>query len=277
VDRHLDDGPAFEVLPPEGPAAAVVVHVPHAGTAIPGAVRDGLLLDDDELAVELLRMTDHRTDVLAGDVAAAGATRFVNRVSRLVVDPERFVDDHDEVMATRGMGVVYTHGHRRQPIRRPDPAARTHLVERFFTPYAAAFAATVDDLVATHGRCTIVDLHSYPAVRLPYEIGDGPRPPVCVGTDPFHTPRALTELVEEVARRRGLVTARDTPFAGTYVPSDRYGRDPRVASVMLELRRDTYLDERTATPTDDEPDVRAFVAAVVAAIGRGSAHLDHGA
>jgi N-formylglutamate deformylase len=274
-DATSDEPPAFEVLPAPGPSAPVVVHVPHAGTAIPADVRDGLLLDDDDLAVELLRMTDHRTDVLAGDVGASGATRFVNRTSRLVVDPERFPADADEVMASRGMGAVYTRGHRGRPLRRPDPERRSELLRRFFTPYATALAATVDELVATHGSCTIVDLHSYPTRRLPYELGSGPRPPLCVGTDPFHTPGALTELVEAEAGRHGLTTARDTPFAGSYVPSDRYGHDTRVTSVMLELRRDTYLDEDTALPTADEPTVRAFVTAVVAAIAEARwAHAD---
>ena len=35
----------------------------------------------------------------------------------------------------------------------------------------------------------------------------------------------------------------DTPFAGTYVPLDVYGTDPHVTSVMVEIRRDLYLDE----------------------------------
>jgi N-formylglutamate deformylase len=37
----------------------------------------------------------------------------------------------------------------------------------------------------------------------------------------------------------------DSPFAGTYVPLSRYGTDARVASLMLEIRRDV-LDEQEA-------------------------------
>ncbi|HEY8882953.1 MAG TPA: hypothetical protein VIM47_06100, partial [Dermatophilaceae bacterium] len=31
------------------------------------------------------------------------------------------------------------------------------------------------------------------------------------------------------------------PFVGTYVPLRHFGRDNRVTSVMVDLRRDTYL------------------------------------
>lgn len=37
----------------------VVLHVPHDATTIPEAMRPQLLLDDDALSLERLRMTDH--------------------------------------------------------------------------------------------------------------------------------------------------------------------------------------------------------------------------
>jgi N-formylglutamate amidohydrolase len=35
------------------------------------------------------------------------------------------------------------------------------------------------------------------------------------------------------------------PFAGALVPNAYYGQDQRVQSVMIEVRRDLYMDERT--------------------------------
>jgi N-formylglutamate deformylase len=260
------------VVPASGPSAPVLVHVPHAGTTIPADGRAGLLLDDAALATELRLLTDHRTDVLAAGTGRLGATRVINRLSRLVVDPERFPDEREE-LAAHGMGAVYTRGHALQPLRDPSPAQIEQLLDRYFHPYAARVSAEVERLVAEHGRVTIVDLHSYPRHRLPYELHDGPRPPLCVGTDPYHTPDWLRAAVTEVAAAHHLEVGLDTPFAGAYVPLTVHGSDRRVTSVMLELRRDLYLDEATARPHEGEARLARFVTEVVAAIA--AAHRRH--
>jgi N-formylglutamate deformylase len=262
----LASPPDVEVLAPDSSAIPVLVHVPHAGTRLPASVRGTLLLDDDALATELRLLTDHRTDFLAAGVGRVGATRVINRMSRLVVDPERFPDEREE-LAVRGMGAVYTRGHALQPLRVPNPGEVELLLARYFHPYAARVREVAEQLLAAHGRLTIVDLHSYPSVRLPYELHDGPRPELCVGTDRFHTPAWLSSLVTDVAADHHLDVGLDTPFAGAYVPEAHHGRDRRIASVMLELRRDLYLDEATATPHDGEARITRFVTAVVRSIG----------
>ncbi|MBS3941064.1 MAG: N-formylglutamate amidohydrolase [Actinobacteria bacterium] len=259
--------PGFEILPPEPPGRPLVVHVPHAGTRIPSDVRTGLVLDEAGLVEELRRMTDHRTDVLAAGTAAVGATRFVNRLSRLVVDPERFLDPDLEEMEEVGMGAVYTATSGRAVLRRPDPAERERLLDAWFRPYHAAFTALLGRHLDTYGRVVVVDVHSYPSVALPYERhAAAARPPLCVGTHPVHTPSAVRDVVADLAAGAGLEVAFDAPFAGTFVPTSHLD-DRRVVSVMLEIRRDTYLDETTATPHDGESRIAAFVTDVADALG----------
>jgi hypothetical protein len=61
-----------------------------------------------------------------------------------------------------------------------------------------------------------------------------------------HTPPWLTAAAR--ARLSGIgAIAENEPFAGTYVPLGRYGWDSRVASLMVELRRDTYLPDAGAS------------------------------
>lgn len=258
---------AFDVVPGEAP---VLVHVPHAGLEIPPDVRAGLLLDDAGLAAELLAMTDHGTAELARGLADLGASLLVNRTSRLVVDVERYPDPAEEGMEVVGMGAVYTRTSRRTPLRDEDPlriaAVRADLVARYHTPWHTALAEEVGRLLARHGCCTIIDLHSYPSRALPYELSpDTPRPEVCLGTDPTATPEALVRRAEEVLAAHGFATARDTPFRGALTPAAHAG-DPSVASLMLEVRRDVVCDEATGAPHADLPDLRGAICELVAGL-----------
>ncbi|MGW0085348.1 N-formylglutamate amidohydrolase [Streptomyces sp. NPDC003393] len=235
--------PSFELLP--GAAGSpVILHVPHSAREIPGDVRDGIVLDDLALARELDHITDAHTAEIAEEAARlAGVTpwRFVNRLSRLVVDPERFPDEREEMTAV-GMGAVYTHTTHREELRPADTDPEP-LLDRWFHPYARAMTEAVAGRLAATGRAVIVDVHSYPATALPYELhGAGPRPAVCLGTDAFHTP---AELVTRALKAFGALgeTGLNSPFAGTYVPLEYYGRDARVGALMVEIRRDTYMTE----------------------------------
>ena len=222
------------------------MHVPHASTEIDEDVRAGIRLDDAELADELAVMTDWHTDRLALDACARSAAPvvvFVNRRSRLVIDPER-LSDEVEPMAAMGMGAVYTRTASGATLRAPGRHREADLMKRFFEPYATAFADLVDDVLTNHGTATIIDLHSYRPLPLPYELDPAaPRPGVCIGTDEFHTPEALIDRSR--AAFAGIMGGFDlnTPFTGTYVPVRHYRVDARVRSVMIEIRRDLYLDE----------------------------------
>ncbi|PRY62962.1 N-formylglutamate amidohydrolase [Knoellia remsis] len=233
---------SFEIIPGD-PTSSVVLHVPHSSTAIPDEVRAGIVLSDDELTAELAAMTDADTDVVAAGAADLAAIRpwiFVNRLSRLVVDPERFPDEREE-MNEVGMGAVYEGTSDLRVLRSPTEGEREGLVERYFAPYSAAFAALVRERLEAVGAVTIVDVHSYPVEALLYERhGDGPRPEVCVGTDDFHTPPALVDAAVSAMSSAGPTgeVGLDSPFAGCYVPLDQFGRNTDVTAVMLEIRRD---------------------------------------
>src|SRR5262249_36988045 len=149
---------------------------------IPPAVRQGIVLSDSALEAELLRVTDHLTDELFRPALDLGGLVFANRLSRVVIDPERFRDDADEVMAGRGVGAVYRRTTSGQILREPSSAEHEHLLRTYFDPYAAALRKAVDVLLERFGRCLIVDGHSYPAVPLGWELQPtGRRPDVCLG------------------------------------------------------------------------------------------------
>lgn len=235
--------PSFELLP-GADDSPVILHVPHSSREIPADVRAGIVLDDEALGRELDHITDaHTAEIAARTAQLSGVVpwRFVNRLSRLVVDPERFPDEREEMLAV-GMGAVYTRTTHREALRPADTDPEP-LVARCFRPYARAMTNAVADRLAAAGRAVIIDVHSYPTEPLPYELhGAGPRPPVCLGTDSFHTPPELREAAREAFAECGE-TGLDSPFSGTYVPLEFYGSDPRVSALMVEIRRDTYMTE----------------------------------
>ena len=104
-------------------SSPIVLHLPHASTIIPEDLRDDFMLADEELREELNRITDHVTDQIFQQAFPA-AQAIVFPVSRLVVDPERFSDDSQEPMSRVGMGVTYTRGSLRQPLRKQLPKAK---------------------------------------------------------------------------------------------------------------------------------------------------------
>ncbi|MGX1812072.1 N-formylglutamate amidohydrolase [Nocardia sp. NPDC055321] len=254
-------------LHPGAPESPVILHVPHSARRIPPDVRADIVLDDPALERELDHITDAHTAELSA-AAAAGARmrpwRFVNRLSRLVVDPERFPDEREE-MAAVGMGAVYTRTTDRK-ILRPDAFDPAELLDRYFHPYARAMADLVTDRLRATGRAVILDVHSYPTKPLAYELfAAGGRPPICLGTNDFHTPPKLTAFAAAVFAGFGGVAV-DTPFAGTYVPLDRYRSEPRVTALMVEIRRDVYMAEPGGPAGPGLPRLATALAALIDAV-----------
>ena len=257
------------LLVPGAAGSGTILHVPHSSRTIPPDVRQGILLGDDELAYELALMTDAHTELIAERAASAALSppwMFVNRMSRLVVDPERFTDE-SEVMRQAGMGPVYTRTAAGKRLRAEDDAAELALLQAWFHPYARAMTDLVDERLAATGRVTIIDVHSYPSHRLPYEIGAQRRPAICLGTHPFHTPGRLLAAALEVFAACGDVDE-NTPFDGCYVPVNHFGTDARVSALMVEIRRDIYMAEPGGPPTDGMTTVVGSLTALIDALAR---------
>ncbi|MBN1102543.1 MAG: N-formylglutamate amidohydrolase [Deltaproteobacteria bacterium] len=222
----------------------MILHIPHASREIPAGLRDQIVLSDEELASELREMTDAFTDTL---FTCRGATRIVFPVSRLIVDPERFLDDDEEPMSQEGMGVIYARtssGHRLK--RELSGEERERLINDYYKPHHERLRIAVEDDLASQGNALIVDCHSFPRQPTPCDRDQSvPRPDFCVGTDSFHTPRGLKRRTMEAILRGGFSVEENRPYAGTMVPAAYYRTDPRVWSIMIEVCRDLYMDEKS--------------------------------
>jgi N-formylglutamate deformylase len=217
----------------------MILHIPHASRAVPEDLRDQIVLPDAELDAELTLMTDAFTDEL---FTLAGTTTVRFPISRLLVDVERFADDAQEPMSKVGMGMYYEAHHQRL-----STAVKHELVQ--------------------YGKALIVDCHSFPSQPLPCDRDRSiPRPEFCIGTDPFHTPRALVQATAQRIQAMGYRLGINRPYAGTMVPMAFYQKDRRVASIMVEVNRSLYMDELAGTKSYRFDTVQAQIQTLLDAI-----------
>ena len=239
----------------------VLLHIPHSSTLIPERYLADYAVDAEALRRENVRLADMHTDAL---YVLPGAARAVFPVSRFLVDAERFEDDALEPMAARGMGALYTVGTDLSPLR-PDiaPPRREELLEQYYRPHHRFLNAWADGMAGA--ECLLIDCHSFPSRALPYELEktQAERPEICIGTDPFHTPARLSEAAVRGFRARGYWTETDTPFSGTLTPSDHYRKNRSLCSIMIEVRKDLYMDEETGRKKEQFRQIRDHVTAVI--------------
>ena len=209
----------------------VILHVPHSSTFVPDDCQ--FLLSASRLSMEIEKLTDHHTHKLFD---CDGASKLVFPVSRLVVDPERFIDDP---MESVGMGVVYTHTSDGDPLRAISEMDRLTLIDTYYHPHHNDLTRMVDSCLEQHDQCLIIDCHSFPAQPLPYEL-DRNRPDICIGTDTYHTSAELKNCLSKAFEGSGYRVAIDSPFSGSIVPLKHYHLDRRVSSVMIEVNRSLY-------------------------------------
>ena len=225
----------------------LLIHLPHDATAIPSDARTDFRLSGQDLRAECLRLTDRHTAALYADgIPPADVLRA--EVSRLVVDVERFPDDAQGPCAQVGMGATYVRTADGRPLRALTPERRAELMALYYWPHHRALEEAAAARLARFGRCLILDAHSYPTGPLPTQLAFGPSPEIGIGTQPGHTPPALRDLAADFFRAHGYDVGVDVPFSGAMVPNAYFGREPRLWSVMIEVRRDLYMDEATGVP-----------------------------
>jgi N-formylglutamate amidohydrolase len=236
----------------------LLIHIPHASTKIPQHDLTDFLVSKTELNHELSRLTDWHTNELFGESWPEGITIKAS-VSRLVVDVERFRDDQHEPCSEFGMGATYTQTTTKKVLRNLTNVRREELLHQYYDPHHRATNHRTEELLSRHGSVMILDAHSYPTDALPTQAGCTATPEIGIGTDPFHTPAEVVEFTDKFFKNHGLSTGVNQPFSGTFVPSKYWRKDSRVRSIMIEIRRDLYLDESTASKNSNFNKIKSIL------------------
>ena len=245
----------------------VLLHLPHDSTVIAPADRADYLISAADLAQEQLRLTDWHTAALyAEGIPADGIV--CAEVSRLVVDVERFADDSLERCSAFGMGATYVQTCDGRPLRTLTPERRSELLDRYYWPHHHRLNESAAERLARFDRCVILDAHSFPTGQLPTQVGFSAPLEIGIGTQPGHTSPELRALAEDFFRAHGFTVGVDIPFSGAMVPNRYFGKEFRVQSLMIEVRRDLYMDESTGERHDGFARIQAVLTEFRAELAR---------
>jgi N-formylglutamate amidohydrolase len=220
----------------------VILHIPHASYTIPKDIRNTFKLTKDELNLELSKLTDHYTDILF-EVSGHDEIKIVFPISRMAVDPERFVEDSKEEMAKCGQGVLYTHTTDGKLFRTNQTShQRKEILKKYYIPHHKQLEQYVQNALDTHGKALIIDCHSFPQIPLPMDRNKTiPRPDICLGSDSYHTSETLLKVLKEKCAKNSWTVKVNQPYSGTMIPLRYYQKDTRVQSIMIEVNRGLYM------------------------------------
>ena len=193
----------------------LVLHIPHSSIEIP--LLDGYLASDDEIQLEITKLTDWYTDDLFDSQVD---DKVVAPFSRIFCDVERFSDDELEVMAKFGMGVLYEKCDNGNQLRTVNQKLKFDVLNNYYWVHHKLLNDAVKDRLKQTQSCIILDCHSFPSSPLTRALVQNRNTPdFNIGTDSYHTPSRLIEASKEFFKSRGLSLGIDTPYSGSIVES----------------------------------------------------------
>ena len=89
------------------------------------------------------------------------------------------------------------------------------------------------------------------------------RPEICIGTDTFHTSTPLRNQIGRLFSDYNFNVKFNDPFKGSIVPEKFYNKDKRVQSVMIEVRRDLYMDEQTEKKSSNFNEIKNILKKII--------------
>ena len=220
-----DDPPPVTVLNPDSESALLLV-CDHATRAVPKAL-DQLGLTEEQLCRHIAY------DIGAAEVtkrlaARFGATAVLSGYSRLVIDPNRALDDPTAIPVVSDDVIIPGN-------RALDAAEEQRRVEAIFNPYHAAIAAEVARRRARGQVPAMVSIHSFtPMMR-------GVARPWHVGVLWDRDPRIPLPLIERLRADGRWCVGDNEPYSGRNTAGgtvETHATPAGLPNVLIEVRQD---------------------------------------
>jgi predicted N-formylglutamate amidohydrolase len=179
---------------------------------------------------------------IAYDIGAAGVTRqlaellgvpaILTRQSRLLIDPNRGLDDPTLIMRVADGAVIPGN-------RTLDGAERARRVGEYYQPYHGMIGAVVDQALAAGIAPVLLAIHSFTPVWR------GQARPWHAGVLWDRDPRLALVLIAGLRAQGGLVVGDNEPYDGALKGDTlwQHGTRRGLAHALLEVRQDLIADD----------------------------------
>lgn len=239
---------AFEAVLPTDPQTPVVVSVPHAGVQV-GAFAAALAPTLDVRCDADLYVDELYDGAPRGAFLRARLSRFVCDLNRHPDDVSaRAVPDHPAPRNHNGRGFIWEVTTTGLPaLARPLSLAQWRTRQSLHAGYHEAIAEALQRARDRFGYAILIDGHSMPSVgRQGHADPDKPRADIVPG-DRHGTScsPALSRLVGEHFRHRGLSVTFNDPYQGGFITTHHGRPADGIHAIQIEMRRDLYMVERS--------------------------------
>ena len=228
-DIPAQDAESFCVIPGRADAGLVLL-CDHAANAFPPGYGT-LGLGPDQLARHIAY--DIGAAAITRRLAATlGAPAVLTKFSRLLIDPNRGVDDPTLIMRLSDGAVIPGNRHL-------DDAERDQRIVRYWRPYHAAAARVIDACAAAGTPPVLLSLHSFT------ESWKGAPRPWHVGILWARDGRLALPLLAGFHAEPELIVGDNQPYSGQ-LEGDclwQHGRQRGLANAIIEYRQDLVRDE----------------------------------
>jgi predicted N-formylglutamate amidohydrolase len=178
---------------------------------------------------------------IAHDIGAAGVTRglaarlgapaVLSRFSRLLIDPNRGLDDPTLIMRVSDGAVIPGNRHL-------DVAERQRRIDTYYAPYHGAVSGVIDTMFAAGYPPVLVSIHSFTPVWRGV-----PRPWHC-GVLWDKDPRLAVPLIEAMRGDPELMVGDNQPYSGVLLGDTMWQHGTRrgLAHAIIEVRQDLIAE-----------------------------------
>ena len=204
----------------------VILNIPHSSAH---GFDAGEWSNPEEITRHMREWTDWHTEKIFKPRQIPGHIRTcLFQFSRFFVDAERLVNDPMEAI---GQGIVYNRfGEAYRQLSAEEEARRMEI----YRQYLDSFKPLIAD------NTIIVDCHSFPSRQAP-DVD------FCIGVNEDESKpdeRTISDIIR-IIRRHGYRAAVNAPYSNAITPV----KPITYKSVMIEVNKQTYMDESTLEPT----------------------------